>query len=138
MWGFRVPVSVRLAWVLVRPAPVLSTLVSISLAQPETLAFQAIAAALLTVSDLADRSGSKLDRQFLDQKAAVALANIIRQLWVGTRSTQFQTHRRKAAVEISLPRSCPLPLSADDPMPSLAASIIQRQVAERTGLYVPG
>lgn len=82
MWGFRVPVSVRLAWVLVRPAPVLSTLVSISLAQPETLAFQATAAALLTVSDLADRSGSKLDRQFLDQKAAVALANIIRQLWV--------------------------------------------------------
>ena len=98
MWGFRVPVSVRLAWVLVRPAPVLSTLVSISLAQPETLAFQATAAALLTVSELADRSGSKLDRQFLDQKAAVALANIIRQLWVGCVSSINKHHGRQVRV----------------------------------------
>jgi hypothetical protein len=65
-----------------RLAPVLSTLASTSPAQPETLAFLATAVALSTALAPANRPASKFDRQFLDQKAAMALANIIRRLWI--------------------------------------------------------
>lgn len=76
---------------------------------------------LLKLSKLGSNSGRGLVRELCPRAAAPLIhlplepQRLIRQLGVGTRSTQFQTHRRKAAVEISLPRSCPLPLSADDP-----------------------
>ena len=60
-------------------------------------------------------STSKLDWRVSDQKAAKELANIIRQLRVGTRRATFQIHRRKAALEVSLPGSRHSSLSAGDP-----------------------
>jgi hypothetical protein len=71
-----------LAWVWAHLALVSLTLASTNLAQLAMLAYLATAAARSTALAPANRPASKFDRQFLDQKAAIALANIIRRLWI--------------------------------------------------------
>ena len=78
-------------------------------------------------------STSKLDWRVSDQKAAKELANIIRQLRVGTRRATFQIHRRKAALEVSLPGSRHSSLSAGDPEEPFAPAGVERQVSESSG-----